>query len=105
MSKDDSEAFLFTLKNPHGISPTQLMKRKESQSAISCYPRYGPQFGNDDLLIPDHCDKKNSCSINNNGKYGFECDLIKKCCLFVNTNLPEEINYFTVLDYEVYALD
>ena len=67
--KDDSKAFIFTLKNPHGVEPTRYMKRRESYYAFRCYPHYGPIFGNYywsyDIFINDNCNRENSCSINN----------------------------------------
>ena len=105
--KDDSKAFIFTLKNPYGVKPTRFMKKKESYQAIQCLSKYGPIFGNDhpDIYIADNCNEENSCFINNsyNLQYGYHS--IYRSSLFVNTdgrNLP---NRFTVLDYEVYSFD
>ena len=105
--KDDSKAFIFTLKNPYGVPPTRFMKKKESYQAIQCLSKYGPIFGNDhpDIYIADNCNEENSCFINNsyNLQYGYHS--IYRSSLFVNTdgrNLP---NRFTVLDYEVYSFD
>ena len=107
MSKDDSKAFIFTLKNPYGVPPTRFMKKKESYQAIQCLSKYGPIFGNDhpDICIADNCTKEDSCSINDSSYLQYECHPIYKSSLFVNTdgrNLP---NRFTVLDYEVYSFD
>ena len=101
--RDDPDAFIFTLKNPHGVPPTRLLKRKESDCAINGDPEYGPIFGNGcDIVLRNECNKKNSCSINNYGSYGYECHQIYKTSLFVGTNKPDNTNYFDVLEYEVF---
>ena len=107
MSKDDSKAFIFTLKNPYGVEPTRFMKKKENSCAIYCDPNYGPIFGNErsDISIADNCTKEDSCSINNPSNLQYECHPIYKSSLFVKTNDPENVNRFTVLDYEVYSFD
>ena len=106
MSKDDSKAFIFTLKNPHGVKPTRFMK-KEYNPAIYCDPKCGPAFGSiySDIRIADNCTKEDSCSINDSSYLQYECHPIYKSSLFVNTNDPENVNRFTVLDYEVYSFD
>ena len=110
MSKDDSKAFIFTLKNPHGVEPTRFMKKKESKYAIHCDPIYGPLFrcGNvngSDIYITDKCNKENCCSIDNDGTCGYDCHPQHKASLFVNTSGPDRSNPFTVLDYEVFGID
>ena len=89
------------MKNAHGVEPTRYMKRKESDWAIHCDPYSGPMFGYD-IFIREHCNKKNICSIRNDGKHGYECHPKYKSSLFVNTTGPDEENECTVLDYEVY---
>ena len=61
--KDDSKAFIFTLKNPYGVKPAQFMKKKENSCAICCYPNNSPAFGNNhpDICIADNCNEENSC--------------------------------------------
>ena len=85
------------------------MKRKESKYAIECYSYCGPIFGNDDIHIGDncynHCYKENSHLIGNDGERGYECHPVYKKSLFVNTAGPDVRNYFTLLDYEVYAYE
>ena len=105
MSKDDNNAFIFTLKNPHGVEPTRFMKRKESEYAIRCNSDCGPIFGYDDIQIGDKCNRENSCSINNDGTNGYECYLQFKSSLFVASAGPDRKNEFRVLDYEVYCID
>ena len=101
--KDDDKAFIFTLNNPHGVEPTRYMKRKESKYAIECIPEFGPIFGKSDLHIADNCNEENSCWIDNDDTNGYECHHEHKSSLFVNTAKPDEMNLFTVLDYEVYT--
>ena len=97
------------MKNPHGVEPTRYMKRKESKWAIGCYSEYGPVFStcalnrDDDIIIVDKCNEEDSCFIKNDGNSGYECHQDHKSSLFVNTAGPNERNYFSVLDYEVYT--
>ena len=68
--EDDPEAFIFTLKNPHGVKPTRFMKRKESDKAIVRDLKYGPIFGNGfDIYIGSLCNKEDGCSINSDGTH------------------------------------
>ncbi len=92
------------MKNPHGIEPTRFMKREESRYAIICVPYDGPIFG-DDIILFDHFFEENSCYIQNNGEGAYECHPEHKSSLFVNTDEPDEYNFFSVLDYEVYCID
>ena len=106
--KDDSEAFIFTLKNPHGIIPTKYKKKYDSPYSHYCDPKYGPFFigGNfqcADLAIIDLCNQEYSCWTQNTGESGFTCQLGFGASLFVNTNDSNKPNMFSVLDYEVYT--
>ena len=95
--KNDDKAFIFTLKNPHGVEPVRYMKRKESEYAIKCDPKCGPIFGNDDgsdIHIGDKCNTENSCYIKNNGIYGYECNSEHKEFLFVNSTGTDGRNEF-----------
>ena len=96
------------MKNAYGVEPTQFKKKKNSKYAIQCRSNYGPLFGNYDgydICINDHCNRTESCYIINDGIRGYECHPEYKCSLFVNTAGPDSINYFSVLDYEVYTHD
>ncbi len=107
-NSDDSQAFIFTLKNPHGVKPARYMKRKEVEKTICCYPHYGPTFGDDssyDIYIGYFCNKRNSCKILNTGTRGYECHHEYKSSLFVKTAGPDEENEFRVSDYEVFGID
>ena len=88
------------------------MKKEDSQYAIECNPYYGPIFGNTswissyfDLHIGVNCNREYSCFIDNNGTNAYECHPEYRSSLFVGTDGPDERNYFTVLDYEVFAID
>ena len=96
----DDKAFIFTLKNPHGVQPTRFMNRN-NYFAISCDSNYVPIFGLN-ILIDANCNRE-SCLIMNDGTEGYECHPEHKSSLFVNTAGPNETNHFSVLDYEVYT--
>ena len=96
------------MKNPHRVEPTRYMKRKESKyAAIYCNSDYGPIFGYYDrnIYITQDCNKNNCCYVKNDGTGGYECHPEYKSSLFVNTAGPDNTNYFSVLDYEVYCID
>ena len=81
------------------------MKKKGSKTAIRCNSIDGPIFGNEysDICIGDKCNKENSCWISNSSNFQYECHPQYKSSLFVNTNGPDNSNFFSVLDYEVYT--
>ena len=93
------------MKNAHGVEPTRFMKKKESKTAIQCYPNYGPIFGNNkgDIVIADNCNKIDSCWITGPSNFQYECHPQYKSSLYVNTSDPDHYNWFSVLDYEVYT--
>ncbi len=96
------------MKNPHGVEPTRFMKRKESDYAIYCNPKYGPVFCSCycyDICIRDNCNEGKSCYSRNDGRRGYECHPQYKSSLFVNSTGPDEENYFKILDYEVFGID
>ena len=104
--KYDPEAFIFTLKNPHGVEPTQFMKRKECEYSLECTSNYGPDFCNNgysDLIICN-IDGTVECFIANNGTNGYKCHPEYKVALYAsNSHYSEEPNlYIPVLDYQVY---
>ena len=106
--KNDFKSFIFTLKNPHDVEPTQFMKRKDCKYAIKCDSQYGPIFGwerNYDICICDICNEGSECKTGNDGTGEYECHPVYKQSLFVNTAGPDEENYFSVLDYEVFTHD
>ena len=106
--EDDDNAFIFTLKNPHGVEPTRFMKRKKCPLAICCNPEWGPTFGNIlnfDIGIWGDCNIEPNCFIDNCAAKAYECHPQYKSSLFVNTDGPKEKNFFSVLDLEVYTFD
>ncbi len=90
------------MKNDHGVEPTRFKKRK-SRWAIECKSDCGPRFG--DICIGSYCNEEDSCSIENDGTYEYECHPEYKSSLFVNTAGVDEENEFSVLDYEVFGID
>ena len=83
------------------------MKKQESKEAIGCLSNYGPSFGNSygDIYIADDCRKENSCYIISPSYFQYDCHPQYKSSLYVNTAGPDNANYFSVLDYEVYSFD
>ena len=100
------------MNNPHGVEPTRYMKRKEIRNnvyirnynygGISCNPSYGPIFGDSDINIADNCNRENSCWIGPSSRLQYECHPEYKSSLYVGTAGPDEVNRFSVSDYEVY---
>ena len=106
--KDDNKAFIFSLKNPHGVEPTRLLKRKGSTEAISCDPRFGPIFGGStdhDIFVDEKYNEEDYSCTENDGTNGYECHPRYKNSFFTNTNMANERNWFTVVDYEVFGID
>ena len=84
------------------------MKRIESRYAIECDPKNGPIYCNNygsDICIRDNCNREDSCYIHNDGTRGYDCHPQYKSSLFVNTAGPDDNNYFSVSDYEVFGID
>ena len=81
------------------------MRRKECDGGICCSDFIGIGFGSSegsDLYIGN---SYNNSSIHNDGTGGYECHPEYKKSLFVNTAGPNEDNYFTYMECEVYSLD
>ena len=96
-----TEAFLFSMVNPHGYEPTKIpLTRQGQESAISCKADLGPMFGGycdqHALRISDHANISYSESKCDYGMYDFP---------------PERSTFFTgnsrfvVTDYEVFSLN
>ena len=79
------------------------MKKKDSKEAIECDSDSGPIFGNDDYY-DIYINEKDICFIDNDGGNGYECHPKYKSSLFINSAGPYEVNYFNLLDYEVYSI-
>ena len=105
-NKSDDKAFIFTLKNPHGVDPTRFMKLETSECTLKCEDFNGPTFcssGHSDLLISGSNEKVN-CILANNGTNGFECHPEYKVELYaeIYQSSNELDATLPVLDYEVY---
>ena len=81
------------------------MKRLGSKCAIECHPRFGPHFGDFDIVLEDNLDEDSNCWISNDGTGGYECHPQYKKSLFVNSAKSNERNDFTLQDFEVYGID
>ena len=92
----DSQAFIFTLKNPHGANPDRFMI-KEAHMAIFCNKDRGPEFGNSDISICDKCNQHDKNHINFQGAYGCQ-----DSSFFLSDSGSGNYINFTVLDYEVF---
>ena len=97
-----TEAFLFSMVNPHGREPTKIPLTPDShECAISCRADLGPTFGCGDndksaLQISNHANVSYSESDDDDNIYNFP---------------PERATFFTgnsrfvVTDYEVFSLN
>ena len=99
--KSDSDAFLFTLRNPHGVAPTMYKVTNDGNYAYYCDSYSGPVFGRWALENKG----RRSSYIDTNEGNGYEYDPTYKSSLFVNTGGVSEQNYFELEDYEVYTRD
>ncbi|KAK8811450.1 hypothetical protein WA158_003184 [Blastocystis sp. Blastoise] len=99
--KYDSGSFLFTLSNEHDIPPTKY-DILDPYNALYCDMNSGPHFM--DIHISDDCHNNKNSYIN--GKTGdYSHSLTPQFrSLFVNTAGPQDTNYFSVDEYEVYEL-
>ena len=91
------------MKNAHGVEPTRYMKKENSRETISCYPNCGPSFGCFNITIGDNCNEEGRCWIGASSNFQYDCHSEYKSSLYVNTDGPNEMNFFSVLDYEVYT--
>ena len=94
--------FVFTLKNPHNISPSKFNMRNEwLNHSICCDVNLGPIFGCNDIRIENECNiRKNSFSFYDfqPGEYCFNDTTGKKRLLFTGTKT------YTVKEIEVYNI-
>ena len=91
------------MKNAHGVEPTRYMKKENSATAIECHSNCGPLFGFLSIVVNDNCNEEDSCLITEPSHFQYECHPEYKSSLYVNTDDPDNKNYFSVLDYEVYT--
>jgi len=94
-----SQAFLFSMINPHGLGPTKLpLIPRKKQNAIYCGINSGPVFGEgNDLWMSKDANTNTSGSSELGITY--QCPPGQQCTFFTGaTN-------FIVTDYEVFALN
>ena len=95
--------FIFTLKNPHNISPSKFnMKKEWLNHSICCDGTLGPIFGCNDIRIENNCnEKKNRFTYYDfkPGEYCFDDTTGKKRLLFTGENsfLVKEIEVFNII--------
>jgi hypothetical protein len=57
-------SFLFTISNPHKISPTKYSLKDPGQNAMGHFSTYGPMFGSGaDIRVDDGCNEKGKNAI------------------------------------------
>jgi len=96
--KDDSQAFIFTLTNPHNIPSSKFIIKndKQHQAIKSGFETWGPIFGNDDFFISDKS--------NNNDLSGVYFPRSYKDTTGKGSTLFTGSQRFTTADIEVYAI-
>ncbi|XP_078350446.1 uncharacterized protein LOC144635232 [Oculina patagonica] len=92
------DAFLFSMVNPRGLGPTKMpLKSQQQQYGIYCDCSCGPTFGGGhDLYISDNANT-NTSSYSTLGNT-YECPPGQQDTFFTDGR------YFTVTNYEVFAL-
>ncbi|KAK8802027.1 hypothetical protein WA158_006422 [Blastocystis sp. Blastoise] len=97
-----SKEFLFTLRNEHGIPPTQY-KHNGNGRGIYCVCSHGPSFGGGpDIDILDNCQKSSNNAWNNSRSFT-TINTTQKASLFVNTASSNSTNFFQIENYEVWG--
>ena len=93
-----SQAFLFSMVNPHGLGPIKLpLKTGKEQYGIRSFNGYGPTFGGGhDLHISENANT-NTNSVSNLG-HSYQCHPGQQSTFFTGGMR------FTVTDYEVFGL-
>jgi len=96
-----SQAFLFSMVNPHGLGPTKLpLVSGQEERAIKCESnyRFGPTFGSGhDLFISANANTNSSCYSRLGNSY--QCPPGHQKTFFTG------VESFTVQDYEVFGLN
>jgi hypothetical protein len=94
--------FVFTLKNPHNISPSKFnMKNEWLNHSICCDVNLGPIFGCNDIRVENDCNiKKNRFTFYDfqRGEYCFDDTTGKKRLLFTGTET------YTIKEIEVFNI-
>jgi hypothetical protein len=87
-------SFLFTLKNPHNLSP-RIFKQKQAEYAIDDNASYGPIFGNGyDIIVYDQCQSSTRSYSNVGTTYVNDTEIAA-------TQVLTGSQYFTVKEIEV----
>ena len=95
--------FVFTLKNPHNISPSKYnMQKSWLNHSICCDVNLGPIFGCNDIRIENNCNIRNNSFTFydfNPGEYCFDDTTGKKRLLFTGKNrfIVKEIEVFQII--------
>lgn len=95
--------FVFTLKNPHNISPSKYnMQKSWLNHSICCDVNLGPIFGCNDIRIENNCNIRNNSFTFydfNPGEYCFDDTTGKKRLLFTGKNrfIVKEIEVFKII--------
>jgi hypothetical protein len=72
------ERFIFTIKNPHNLSP-RIFKQKRGVLAAYHSSSYGPTFGNGyDFVVCDRCQDSNNSYSNFGSNYTNETGIAGK---------------------------
>jgi hypothetical protein len=92
------KSFLFTLKNPHNVSPRYFpLKPQKEQLAICCHYLNGPHF-DADLVIADNCNRPFSHTSSFGASYTNDTNLAGKTFLTGSEK-------FSVDDIEVFEMN
>lgn len=93
-----SQAFLFSIVNPHGLDPTKMALFQRHEHSIYCKASHGPTFGGrHDLHISGNAN--NDASSYANLGCSYQCPTGQNARTFL-----AGVKNFTVTDYEVFEL-
>ena len=93
-----SQAFLFSIVNPHGLGPTKMPLFQRHGHSIYCKASHGPSFGGGhDLHISGNANNNASSYAYLGGSY--QCPTGQNARTFL-----AGVKNFTVTDYEVFEL-
>jgi hypothetical protein len=97
IADDGVRSFIFTVKNPHGLSPRIFrLKQDMKQYSVWCTSGYGPTFGGgNDICIYNHCNTSNSNYVNLGHSYNNDTGMDGRTLLAGESN-------FTVQELEVF---
>jgi hypothetical protein len=96
LSDSSLRSFIFTIKNPHGLSP-MIFSQKKSDCAVLAASSYGPLFGSADLRVWDNSQTSQSCYSNVGNTYNNDTGLSGEVVL-------TGAKYFVLKEIEVFEL-